>query len=164
MDERKPRKKFANSRQKFHYIQAAKHYHSWRQSANNRDQDMKNQDHIDAYHMHVKHGNLTGWHRDQIQHDAKHFGESNTRHFKPYLGKKTLVVKGMSRKKKLETYLAFQRQMTAGMKSGKRMRDAEEAGKAGQAKRHKRRAQWHALRAKRHAGKLGLKLKSGVKK
>jgi hypothetical protein len=157
---RKPKKKFANARQKHHYVEAARHYHSYREATTNGD-EMKADDHIDAFKLHAKHGKLNEFHRDQLQHDAKHFGHAKTRFYTPFKPKKNkkMVIKALSRKQKAERHAMFQKQMNAGIKSGERMRAAMAAGKTGQVKRQKKRLQWHVNRAKRHASKIGIKLK-----
>lgn len=78
---RKPKKKFSSQEQKHHYVQAAKHFHGYRQSW---DDDEKSQKHIDAFHQHAKAGKLTDFHRDQLQHDARHFGMPKGTSFTPY--------------------------------------------------------------------------------
>lgn len=157
---KKPKKKFADARQKHHYVHAAKHYHSYRQEMKKKNYE-KSDAHAHAFRQHAKAGKFSDWHRDQVQHDAKHFGEASASHFTPYRKKikGKVLVKGLSRKQKLERYLMFQKQMNAGMKSGQRMRDAKAEGKEAKAKKHERRVKWHARRAKRHAAKIGVKLK-----
>jgi hypothetical protein len=83
----KPKKKFANARQKHHYVHAARHYHSYRQEMKKKNYE-KSEAHAHAFRLHAKAGKFTDWHRDQVQHDAKHFGEAKAAHFTPYRSKK----------------------------------------------------------------------------
>jgi len=80
---RKPKKKYANQEQKHHYVEAVKHYRSYKNAMKSRDEH-KAELHAQAVRDHIASGKLTNWHRDQMQHDSRYSKEASGHNFTPY--------------------------------------------------------------------------------